>query len=159
MLLWIFGGLSPLPVFPYYRFPPILIFSNFRFLSVSGLSPLPVFPNFQFSPLPVIPHFQFRPQPEVENTVSWKKRKWRKPGSGEKLEMEKTGGGEKLLKWGQIIKTLFYLSALELFCCLPPLFLLFTSLFCCLPHFFCFLPLSQTVRLPIKKLQNATNEI
>ena len=50
------------------------------------------------------------------------------------------------------------MSALELFCCLPPLFLLSTWLFCCLPPLFCCLLDSQTVRLRHKKLQNATNE-
>ena len=50
-----------------------------------------------------------------------------------------------ILKWGQIMKKIFFCPDLELFCCLPPLF-------SCLY-------LWTTVKLSRKKLQNATKVI
>ena len=125
------------------------VFSPLPFFTSSGFSQLPVFDHFWFfttssfsisgfPPLPVFPHFRFRPKPEVE-----------KPEVVKTGSMLKPEVGLKLLKWGQIIKKLFYLSALELFCCLLPLFLLSTS-------FFLF---STPITNSEKKLQNLTKKV
>ena len=107
------------------------------------------------------PQPEVDPQPEVGPN-----RKWTPTGSGSKPEVDpqpdvdpnwKDAQNISWTQTGKIIRKLFHLSALELFCCLLPLFLLSTWLFCCLPPLFCCLLDSQTVRLPQKKLQNVTN--
>jgi hypothetical protein len=49
-----------------------------------------------------------------------RKKKWLKKIGRKKLAKKKLAEEKFGLKWGQIFKKLFYLSALELICCLPP---------------------------------------
>ena len=85
-------------------------------------------------------------------------REWAPTGSGPQLQV---GPNWKWAQTGRMLKTEVGLKPSKLFrnysiCQLWSFSVDYPPFFCCLPPLFCCLPLPQTVRLPQKKLQNAT---